>query len=303
MEIEPTMKRQRNKARRTSRAWVRSSRLWWVVLGGGLVAVIAVLGLKLSLNRVLVLSISEGQLALVGDRFFRNECGSDPNKLTHWNRGEAFISLGILHMLWYPGGVSETFRQTFPDFVRFSKKHGQAPPVWIEDALKTGCPWPDRHTFYDQFDSELASSLRAFLEATTALQAAFAHQRLVAGLRPMLKQAGISERVCLAAKLFWLSRSAGGHFALIDYVNFKGEGLSPKERYRGQGWGLLQVLESMPLPTSPPSALEGFTTAAKSVLSQRVANAPDPAKEQRWLPGWHKRIGTYLEPIEAPPTY
>ena len=30
----------------------------------------------------------------------------------------------------------------------------------------------------------------------------------------------------------------------MDYVNFKGEGVSSSERYRGQGWGLLQVLES-----------------------------------------------------------
>ena len=33
---------------------------------------------------------------------------------------------------------------------------------------------------------------------------------------------------------------------LIDYVNFKGEGVLETERYRGRGWGLLQVLEGMP---------------------------------------------------------
>ena len=29
---------------------------------------------------------------------------------------------------------------------------------------------------------------------------------------------------------------------MIDYVNFKGDGLKPTERYKGEGWGLLQVL-------------------------------------------------------------
>lgn len=291
------MTRKHSQGRRARR---RAGRLGWVALVGVvLVAGAALLGLG-GLPRMLDLRLSEGQLAMVGERFFRNECGGDADKLTHWNRGEAFISLGILHMLWYPGGVAETYRQTFPDFVRFCHTKGQPPPDWIEDALRTGCPWPDRDSFYRQFDSELARSLRDFLGRTTALQAAFAHRRLAAGLEPLLRQAALTERLRLAIKLFWLGRSANGTFALIDYVNFKGEGLSPKERYRGQGWGLLQVLEAMPIPTSAAEALEDFVAAAKNVLSQRVANAPDPEKEQRWLPGWHKRLGTYLEPLEAP---
>jgi hypothetical protein len=291
------MKRRGASLRRTSHGRFRSIRLWWVVLGVGLVAGITALGLSLSMKRVLDLNLSDGELARVGERFFRNECGNDPDKLTHWNPGEGFISLGILHMLWYPGGVAETYRQTFPDFVRFCRTHGQPPPTWIEDALRTGCPWPDRAAFYNQFDGDLARSLRDFLGTTTALQAAFAHQRLVSGLKPLLAQASIPQRLGLAVRLFWLGRSAGGVFALIDYVNFKGEGLSPKERYQGQGWGLLQVLEKMPLPTSPRKALEAFVSAAKAVLTQRVANAPDPVKERRWLPGWHKRLDTYLTPI------
>lgn len=294
-ELTLTMQRQNSKGRRTRRLWWMS--LVGVALVGGVLAGIALLGLG-RLPRVLDLHLSDGQLTLVGERFFRNECGGDADKLTHWNRGEAFISLGILHMLWYPGGVAETYRQTFPDFIRFCRTKAQPPPVWIEDALPTGCPWQDRAAFYRQFDSELARSLRDFLGRTTALQTAFAHQRLVDGLEPLLEQADICQRLRLAIKLFWLGRSANGTFALIDYVNFKGEGLSPKERYRGQGWGLLQVLESMPLPSSPPAALEAFAAAAKDVLSKRVANAPDPTKEQRWLPGWHKRLDTYLEPLE-----
>ena len=279
-------------------------RRWWLPLTAGLIlAGTAVLGLHLFLPRVIALDLDEGELALVGTRFFRNECGGDPEKLTHWNQGEAFISLGLLHMLWYPGGVAETYRQTFPDFVRYCQAEGKRVPAWILDALPSGCPWPDRDSFYRQFDTDLARSLRTFLEDTTALQTAFAHRRLVTGLRPLLAEAPIRQRIPLTIKLFFMGRSAGGVFALIDYVNFKGEGLSPKERYRGQGWGLRQVLEAMPVPTTAAEALETFVPAAKTVLTRRVTNAPDPEKEQRWLPGWHKRLDTYLEPLEPPSSF
>ena len=42
-----------------------------------------------------------------------------------------------------------------------------------------------------------------------------------------------------------VASSAMGCYALVDYVNFKGEGVLATERYAGQGWGLLQVLEGM----------------------------------------------------------
>jgi hypothetical protein len=270
---------------------------WWLEVGAILLlAGSAILGIDLFLKRPPALDLSEADLARVGERFFRNECGGDPGKLTHWNRGEAFISLGILHMLWYPAGIAQTYRETFPAFVRFCQARRAPVPVWVVEALGTGCPWPDRASFNNQFDSPQATSLRAFLGRTRGLQVVFAHRRLVSGLAPILSQAGVKERISLAIKLFWLSRTSSGAFALIDYVNFKGEGLDPSERYQGVGWGLRQVLIQMPPPTSSAAALPAFVTAAKAVLSRRVANAPDPAKEARWLPGWYKRLETYLEP-------
>ena len=85
-----------------------------------------------------------------------------------------------------------------------------------------------------------------------------------------------------------LQGSAEGAFCLIDYVNFKGEGTNPAERYKGQGWGLLQVLEGMAEP-SPA----GFAESAKRVLSRRVANSPAARGEKRWLAGWHNRCDGY----------
>jgi hypothetical protein len=84
-----------------------------------------------------------------------------------------------------------------------------------------------------------------------------------------------------------------GPFALVDYVNFKGEGTLESERYKGEGWGLLQVLEAM---REGPALVE-FQRAAESLLSRRVKNSPPGRRrgESRWLPGWKNRIRTYAE--------
>ena len=82
-------------------------------------------------------------------------------------------------------------------------------------------------------------------------------------------------------------------YALIDYLHFKGSGLSEQEQYRQQGWGLKQVLLTM--NPNEPDALFAFVSAASNVLSTRVANAPPQRNEQRWLAGWQNRLQTYLE--------
>lgn len=76
---------------------------------------------------------------------------------------------------------------------------------------------------------------------------------------------------------------------MIDYVNFKGEGTSPTERYKGEGWGLLQVLSDM----KPGGGAAAFGQAAKRVLTRRVQNSPKERGESRWLAGWHNRCDGY----------
>jgi hypothetical protein len=87
--------------------------------------------------------------------------------------------------------------------------------------------------------------------------------------------------------------TAQGTYALIDYANFKGMGISPLETYKSQGWGLLQVLSGMRDESIARDAVEEFRRAASRVLRQRVENAPKSRKEQQWLPGWINRINTY----------
>ena len=94
----------------------------------------------------------------------------------------------------------------------------------------------------------------------------------------------IESRFCALASI------PAGRYALVDYVNFKGEGTKPEERYAGEGWGLKQVLEEMH-GTSPANV--DFAQAAVRVLERRVANAPPVRREQRWLPGWRRRVDSY----------
>jgi hypothetical protein len=75
----------------------------------------------------------------------------------------------------------------------------------------------------------------------------------------------------------------------VDYVNFKGEGTLETERYKGEGWGLLQVLETM----GEGPALQEFSRAADKVLTRRVQNSPPERGEQRWLAGWRSRVRSY----------
>ena len=89
-----------------------------------------------------------------------------------------------------------------------------------------------------------------------------------------------------------LANRGQGCYALIDYVNFKGEGVLPTERYAGRGWGLLQVLEGMGGETGA-SPLGEFADSAERVLRERVKNAPPARHEERWLPGWLRRVDTY----------
>ena len=89
-----------------------------------------------------------------------------------------------------------------------------------------------------------------------------------------------------------------GMYALIDYVNFKGEGVSVDEQYEGQGWGLLQVLTV--LPDNNEKILEDFISSAKTILQNRVDNAPQQRNEEQWLQGWFNRLDTYLPSQSAP---
>jgi len=135
-------------------------------------------------------------------------------------------------------------------------------------------------------------ALRNLLAATLPLQARFLAQRMHEALPKMLAAAGPGEAERVRRNFERLEATGAGTFALIDYVNFKGEGTLETERYHGEGWGLLQVLEAMP---EDGEATREFSQAAKAMLARRVRNAPPERHEERWLQGWDARVGRYAE--------
>lgn len=230
--------------------------------------------------------LSPDQLQRVGRRIWQNECGGTVAGLTSWNSGEAFASLGIGHFIWYPAGKRGPFEESFPPLATFLKSRGAPVPTWAMGP----CPWTTKSQFEAEKGGARLSELRQLLAGTTSLQTEFIIGRLQRALPKMLAQSSDAGRV--QANFNGLLQTPEGAFCLIDYVNFKGEGTSSTERYQGQGWGLLQVLEGMNAPS--PAA---FAASAKAVLSRRVQNAPPDRNESRWLSGWHNRCDGYRRPL------
>ncbi len=233
------------------------------------------------------IELSDAQALEIGRRIWKNESGATVNGLTAWNSGEEFASLGIAHFIWYPEGKQGPFEESFPKLATYLAKQGVRVPRWILGA----CPWKTRATFMADFESPRMLGLRELLKRTIAAQASFAAIRLEQALPKMLAAAPSPEREKIKLNFYRVAGERLGPYALMDYVNFKGEGVNPAERYSGQGWGLLQVLEAMPATGAP---LGGFVKAADQVLTRRVANSPRARNEAKWLPGWRSRLETYL---------
>ncbi len=247
------------------------------------------------LEKAFSLSVSFQDASKIGEKIWRNECAGTVEGLTSWNKGENFASLGIGHFIWYPAGKKERFEETFPALLQFFLKEGVDLPSWLKTA--SGCPWSSRDGFYEEIHSSKMESLRQILFDTRHLQAIFIANRLENALPQMLESCSQADKVKILDLFQRLAKDAGGLYALIDYLNFKGKGTSLEERYRGQGWGLLQVFQHIPSTSSQP--LVDFVEAAKAVLKQRVQNSPPERHEERWLKGWFNRLDTYLSTRDA----
>lgn len=231
------------------------------------------------------LALSDAELDRIGRRVWQNECGGTREGLTSWNAGEHFASLGIGHFIWYPRGADRPFDESFPKLLAHLADRGVKIPAW----LRGDCPWGSRAEFLADAKSARQTELRDLLAATVRAQSEFLAARMRAALPKMLAAAPAAQREKIKTNFDALAATGPGTFALIDYVNFKGEGTKDTERYRGEGWGLLQVLAAM----EPGSGADGFGTAAARVLTRRVENSPPARGEARWLAGWKRRVSEY----------
>jgi len=240
------------------------------------------------------ISLTPAQRTKVANKIWQNESASKINGLTAWNDGENFPSLGIGHFIWYPTGVQGPFTESFPQFIQFAKQRGLTPPAIAQ--LKD-CPWKNKAEFQRVFNTPELLELRTWLSKHLSIQADFIIGKSQASLSKMLAAAPASDRQRVLDNYNKVSTTTNGTYALIDYVNFKGEGINPKERYNGLGWGLLQVLQNMGNTSGGQASATEFSRASKRVLDRRITNSPKSRGEARWRAGWHNRCDTYAKPF------
>lgn len=238
-----------------------------------------------------IFSFPQAEIKKIAEKIWKNECGQTIEGLTFWNSGENFASLGIGHFIWYPENVPSCFKETFPELLAFLKKSGVNLPSWLDE--RSCCPWQSKQEFEENLNSSKMLQLRSLLYDTIDLQAVFIAKRLEEALPIMVEELDDEERQSVVANFYKLASDPKGLYALMDYLNFKGEGICPHERYNGKGWGLLQVLQGMPELSEKP--LEAFALSAAKVLTERVENSPPTRNEIKWLNGWLCRVNSYLE--------
>jgi hypothetical protein len=114
-------------------------------------------------------------------------------------------------------------------------------------------------------------------------------------LPKLLDHTPLQDRQFIYDKFHSLAITPSGIYALVDYLNFKGAGLSNTPGNYEHGTGLLHVLKDMreaPLDHTP---LRAYVWSAKRALTKRVLRSSPEKRYEVWLEGWFKRLNTYLE--------
>jgi hypothetical protein len=238
----------------------------------------------------------------VGHKIWLNETDGDRDAITSWNAGEEFASLGIGHFLWFPAGKPAPFEESFPPMLEFLRQQNAHLPAWLDQTPIPPCPWTSRADFQKHFHSPQMRELRQFLLDTVAGQAQYLVVRAQGAMAKILQTSSDrAERTRIITQFSRMVQASKDLYPLIDYIEFKGEGINPEEtafdKQTGnrQGWGLKQVLLKMNgITTDPKAVLAEYADAARSVLRQRVRNI---SANRTWEAGWLRRVDTYRRPL------
>lgn len=254
-------------------------------------------------TKTIELSIEDGEY--IGQKVWLNEGGGKLHNLVNWNTGEEHASVGIGHFIWYPKNQMGPYTETFPELITIFEENGVVLPQWLKE--NRWCPWESRTEMIRAKNAREKKYLDLIdlLSNTTPYQVEYMVKRLNDALPLILRtiQSDVEKRY-VEEQFYRVSHhddgtiSADGIYALLDYVNFKGEGTNKAERYNNQGWGLLQVLSGMAAGEDDP--LLAFINSAKSTLSKRIENAPEDRNEEKWRKGWFSRIDTYSRKLTNP---
>src|SRR5579872_1559768 len=206
-------------------------------------------GLFISTTACAQINLTKEQARELGSKIWYNECRNSVEKLTFWKKGEQWASLGIGHFIWYPAGKKGIYEEQFPQLIKFFADHKIKLPAWLTPT--TPCPWASQEAFTKDLHSPGMQELRAMLASTIDLQAEFIVRRFEQTVPNLINGCSQQMSACVRQQIVRLGQSSQGLYAMIDYMNYKGEGTSASERYAGKGWGLLQVLEGMRSDAKP----------------------------------------------------
>ncbi|CAA0117187.1 Uncharacterised protein [BD1-7 clade bacterium] len=232
-------------------------------------------------------SLSDAHRRSIAEQIFQNECAGNRDSLVFWSDREEFPSLGIGHFIWFPSDIDMPFVESFPALIEYLVDQNIAVPAMLRSKH---APWSNREAFYAQKSTGELDAIEAFLWQSRVAQYGYIEKQARAHLSEFSDD---HSRNVISRML----THPGGVYVLVDYLNFKGTGLNPKERYQKQGWGLYQVLEGMAKDTGDP--IRDFRDSAQRVLKRRTELAPSHRNEESWLPGWYQRLNTYIEFSES----
>src|SRR3990167_10073061 len=86
--------------------------------------------------------LTDEEALRIGIKIWYNEGAGNRPRLTWWNAHENFASLGIGHFIWYPATDHKTYKETFPQFLKFIEARGITVPTWLEGDTVPPCLWP-----------------------------------------------------------------------------------------------------------------------------------------------------------------
>ncbi len=240
-----------------------------------------------------VSSLHQDEINKIGKQIWQNEASQRVDLLVFWSEHRAFPELGIGHCIWYPHGYQGPYTQRFPHLCNYLQNHGVQLPVWLEKAKETGAPWKSRHEFLN--DRERTDQLRTLLAATIDLQAQFMVEHLEKSWPLILNECPQADRAHIQNCYDLMRSTSTGSYVLVDYLNFRGDGLNPREELNGQRWGLLQLLLDMPRTVTRENVTKAFTISATNMIVMFLKNSAPDYKSVRFLHGWVKRISTYAQ--------
>ncbi len=248
------------------------------------------------------LELTPEQAMKVGRQVWLNETGGNRDMITAWNATEDFASMGIGHFIWFSEGLDTRFKESFPTMMAYLRSRGAKLPGWLDKPTIPPSPWSTREQFLRDFNKPKMTELRAFLHDNVGLQAEYLAIRMQAALPKILDALETpAEREHVRAQFIRVATASPDLYPLIDYINFKGEGIAPSETFPNrdtgvpEGWGLKDVLLAMKGTSTDRDAVLGeFSDAAAFALNRRIRNNPP---NKRWQRGWLKRTDTYARPL------